>query len=126
MNGNRYLLDTNCIIEILQKDNRELLSKLENADYIAVSIVSKIEFLAFPQIRQKDIELLDEFLEFVDVIDLQNENKEMINYIIEFKQRTKLKLPDSIILATSKFLKAILLTRDQQLLNSSYDFVEKF
>ncbi len=126
MSGNRYLLDTNCIIELLQNDNKELLSKLQDADYIGVSIISKIEFLAFPRINQRDIELLNEFLMHVDVVDLRNKNKKMTNLIIEIRQNSKMKLPDSIILATSKFTNAELLTRDQQLLNSSYDFVKKF
>ena len=113
MSGNRYLLDTNCIIELLQNDNKELLSKLQDADYIGVSIISKIEFLAFPRINQRDIELLNEFLMHVDVVDLRNKNKKMTNLIIEIRQNSKMKLPDSIILATSKFTNAELLTRDQ-------------
>ena len=42
----RYLLDTNAIVALLQ-GNLQLLQLLQNADWIGISIISQIEFLAF-------------------------------------------------------------------------------
>lgn len=54
MNGNRYFLDTNAIIQLLQ-GNEELIKLLTHADYIAVSIISKIEFLSFTKLFSNDM-----------------------------------------------------------------------
>jgi len=50
------------------------------------------------------------------VVDLTNEIK---NEIILLRRSTKLKLPDSIIAATSIILNAVLFTNDDHLLNLS-------
>jgi len=46
MSGERYLLDTNAIVALLQ-GNSQLIQLLQNADPIGISVISKIEFLAF-------------------------------------------------------------------------------
>ena len=46
MSGNRYLLDTNAIVALLQ-GNAQLVQLLQNADWIGISVISQIEFLAF-------------------------------------------------------------------------------
>ncbi|MEA1971950.1 MAG: type II toxin-antitoxin system VapC family toxin [Candidatus Cloacimonadota bacterium] len=126
MSGNRFLLDTNCIIELLQNNNKGLLNKLENANIVAVSIISKIEFLAFPKINESDKKLFSEFIKLIDVIDLRNIDQEIIDLTIEIRHTKNLKLPDSIILATAKSMNAILLTRDKKLLKAYPSFVTVF
>ncbi|MGK7871873.1 MAG: hypothetical protein AB4426_00675 [Xenococcaceae cyanobacterium] len=46
MSGERYLLDTNAIVALL-KENSQLILLLQNADWIGISVISQIEFLAF-------------------------------------------------------------------------------
>jgi tRNA(fMet)-specific endonuclease VapC len=69
MSGNRYLLDTNAIVALLQKD-ANLIQLLQNADWVGISVISQIEFLAFSGLTEADIQLFQQFLQRVEVIDL--------------------------------------------------------
>lgn len=60
MSGNRYLLDTNAIVALLQ-GNPQLIQVLQNADWIGVSVISEIEFLAFSGLSQDDRLLFNSF-----------------------------------------------------------------
>lgn len=53
MNGNRYILDTNAIVALL-KGNSDLISLTGTALWIGISIISSIEFLAFPDLSEDD------------------------------------------------------------------------
>jgi hypothetical protein len=64
MSGNRYLLDTNAIVALLQ-GNTQLIQVLRNADWIGVSVISQIEFLAFSGLSQTDRQLFQQFLQRV-------------------------------------------------------------
>ncbi len=114
MSGNRYLLDTNAIIALLQKD-LNLIQLLQNAEWIGISVTSQIEFLAFSGLSQADIRLFQQFLQRVEVIDLSSENKLLIDQIISIRQQYRLKLPDAIVIAMAKETSAKLVTRDAQL-----------
>lgn len=56
MSGNRYLLDTNAIVALLQ-GTPQLIQLLQNADWIGVSVISQIEFLAFSGLEQNNRQL---------------------------------------------------------------------
>jgi len=56
MNGNRYILDTNAIVALL-KGNNNLLNIAHKAEWIGISVVSYLEFLAFPDLSQQDKQL---------------------------------------------------------------------
>jgi hypothetical protein len=58
MSGNRYVLDTNAIVALLQ-GNFQLIQLLQDADWIGVSVISKIEFLAFSGLSQEDRQLFE-------------------------------------------------------------------
>ena len=47
MNGNRVLLDTNAIAALLQ-GNVSLVEILKSSEWIGISVISEIEFLANP------------------------------------------------------------------------------
>jgi tRNA(fMet)-specific endonuclease VapC len=64
MNGDRYLLDTNGVVALLQ-GNYQLLQILQNADWIGISVISQIEFLAFSGLRELDHQLFQEFIQRV-------------------------------------------------------------
>ena len=114
MNGNRYLLDTNAIVALLQKDSK-LIQLLQNAEWIGISVISQLEFLAFSGLSEADIQIFQQFLQRVEVIDLFGQNKLLIDRIITIRQQYRLKLPDAIIVAMAKEKSAILVTRDIQL-----------
>ena len=113
MSGNRYLLDTNAIVALLQ-GNSQLIQLLQNADWIGISVISQIEFLAFSGLSQADRLLFQQFLQRVAVVDLTMANVALIEKIIELRQQYRLKLPDAIIAAMAIQNSASLVTADQE------------
>jgi predicted nucleic acid-binding protein len=69
MNGNRYLLYTNAIVALLQ-GNSQLIQLLQDADWIGVSVISQIEFLAFSGLSQADRRLFQQFVQRVEIVGL--------------------------------------------------------
>ena len=114
MSGNRYLLDTNAIIALLQQ-NPNLIKLLQSADWVGISIISQIEFLAFSSLSEADKQLFQQFLQRIEVIDLDRQNSFLIEQIIFVRQQYRLKLPDAIIAAMAIQNSAQLVTRDIQL-----------
>ena len=115
MNGNRYLLDTNAIVALLQ-GNADLVKLIQNADWVGIAIISHIEFLAFTGLTEDDKALFQEFLTRVEVIGLAADNLALIEQIIDLRQRYRLKLPDAIIGSISLQNAANLITADQAFL----------
>lgn len=114
MSGNRYLLDTNAIVALLQKDPN-LIRLLQSADWVGISVISQIEFLAFSGLSEADKQLFQQFLLRVEIIDLSSQNRILIKQIISIRQQYRLKLPDAIIAAMTLQNSAKLVTRDVQL-----------
>lgn len=114
MNGNRYLLDTNAIIALLQKEPN-LIKLLQSSDWVGISIISQIEFLAFSGLSEADKQLFQQFLQRVEVINLDRQSSSLIEQIIFVRQQYRLKLPDAIIAAMAIQNLAKLVTRDVQL-----------
>jgi tRNA(fMet)-specific endonuclease VapC len=112
MSGDRYLLDTNAIVALLQGD-ADLIRLIQNADWVGIAIISHIEFLAFAGLTEDDKALFREFLTRVEVIGLAVDNLALIEQIIDLRQRYRLKLPDAIIGAISIQNSANLITADQ-------------
>lgn len=98
MSGNRYLLDTNAIVALLQ-GNSQLLQLLQNADWIGISIISQLEFLAFSGLSPSDIQVFQQFLQRVEVVSLMAGDTVLIQQIIQLRQQYRLKLPDAIVAA---------------------------
>ncbi|EGJ35444.1 MULTISPECIES: PIN domain-containing protein [Moorena] len=98
MSGNRYFLDTNAIVALLQ-GNAKVIQLLQNADWIWISVISQIEFLAFSGLAESDRQLFKQFLQRVEVIGLVSIDTGLIEKIIEIRQQYRLKLPDAIIAA---------------------------
>lgn len=112
MNGKRFLLDTNAVIALLQGNN-QLLKRLQDVQWIGISIITQIEFLAFSGLGDEDKQLFRQFLQRIDVIELAPTQKELINLIIELRQQYRIKLPDAIIAATAVQYEASLVTADK-------------
>jgi len=116
MNGNRYLLDTNAIIALLQ-GNQQIGQILQNAAWVGTSIINQLEFLAFTGLSHADRQLFDLFLQRVEVVGLRQEQNTLINKIIHVRQQYRFPLPDAIVVATAIEMNANLITADQQLHN---------
>ena len=108
MNGNNILLDTNAIIYFL---NGKFL--LDNEYNIFTSIISEIELLCYPKITSEEENIIKDFLNSINIINLDNYIK---NETILLKKEISIKLPDAIILATAKTNNLILLTQDEGIL----------
>jgi tRNA(fMet)-specific endonuclease VapC len=115
MNGKKFLLDTNAIVSLLE-GNKALVECVEEAEWVGISIISKIEFLAFPDLPESDRELFQKFSERITVIGLNNVDGQLISKIIDIrKSYKKIKLPDAIIISTAMLNECILITADKQL-----------
>ena len=116
MNGcNRYLLDTNAVISLLA-GNEGLATELASAQWIGISVITKLEFLAFSRLSEKDRCLFTSFLHRVNVMGLSETDDALHQSIIQKRRDLGLKLPDAIILATALAQDACLVTDDEGLL----------
>ncbi len=113
MSGDRYLLDTNAIVALLQ-GNSQLVQLLKNTDWIGISVISQIEFLAFSGLTQADRQLFQEFLQRIEVVDLTSADADLIEKIIEIRQQFRLKLPDAIVAAMAIQNSAGVVTADRE------------
>lgn len=113
MSGNRYVLDTNAIVALLQR-NIQLIELLKDADWIGVSVISQIEFLVFPGLTQDDRQIFEQFLQRVEVLGLVAIDAVLIDKIVEIRQQHRLKLPDAVIAAMAIQNSASLVTADRE------------
>lgn len=113
MSGNRYVLDTNAIVALLQ-GNIQLIELLKDADWLGVSVISQIEFLVFPGLTQDDCQIFEQFLQRVEVLGLVAIDAVLIEKIIEIRQQHRLKLPDAVIAAMAIQNSASLVTADRE------------
>ena len=114
MNGKRYLLDTNAVVALLRGDT-QLLALLREAEWVGISIISQIEFLAFSGLSQSDQTAFHAFAKRANVVGLTTESAQLIASIVNLRQQYRLKLPDAIIAASALAERASLVTADQQL-----------
>jgi predicted nucleic acid-binding protein len=115
MNGRRCILDTNAIVALL-KGNVSLLNCTEQAEWVGISIISKLEFLSFPDLTESDSKLFKEFQGRINVIDLSHMDEYLISKIIDIrKSYKKIKLPDAIIISTAIMNNCTLITADKEL-----------
>jgi predicted nucleic acid-binding protein len=106
----KYLLDTNAIIYALNSG-----FKFPKCEYL-VSIISEIELLSYSRLTKDDEQVLRILLLNLTNINITDDIK---NETIKIRKMSKIKLPDSLIIATAIVEDAILITSDKQLLNSN-------
>jgi len=124
MNGKRYFLDTNAIIALLNGDNN-IAILLNEAEWVGISVINKLEFLSFPNLSISDLEIFQKFISKVNVIPLTNDNDELHTLIVHIRNKYKLKLPDAIIAATTVVTKSKLITGDKAFFKMKEILVEK-
>ncbi len=113
--GNRYLLDTNALVALLQ-GHSALQQKVQDADWLGISVINALEFLSFDGLSQHDQELFAALSQRIEVLDVSIKNAALFTAITELRKSKRLKLPDAIILASAAAHQAVLLTADVQLL----------
>ena len=82
MNGNKFLLDTNTILYLLNGD--ETLADFLFEKQLYISIISEIELLAYKNITQKEQQKIEYFIAELGVINITQEIK---NKTIEVKKK---------------------------------------
>jgi predicted nucleic acid-binding protein len=112
MNGNKYLLDTNAVLYILDGDETLISFLFEKELYL--SIISEMELLSYKEITDKERQTLEEFLKEFIIINIDEKIK---RNTIEVKKTSGMKLPDSIIAATAITLKLPIITSDKHFKN---------
>jgi predicted nucleic acid-binding protein len=107
MNG-RKLLDTNILI-YLSKKELELAAFAKPADELFISVITYMEALGFPFSSEKEKRIITELCNNLSVINLDNA---VVDRVIEIRRKSKIKLPDAIIAATTLEKGLVLVTRN--------------
>ena len=110
-----YLLDTNAIIYHLQgaAELDSVFSEIsEGAVEPAVSVVTQIELLGFPQISPREEAAINSLLRNFTIADV---DRTIAERAVGLRRKYGLKLPDAIIAATALVLDACLVSRDVDL-----------
>ena len=76
-----------------------------------VSFITQLELLGYKEITKEEKGKVQAFLDDCVVIDINARIKEEV---IKIRQSKKIKLPDSIILATSKYLNIPVMSSDKE------------
>lgn len=119
MSGNKIFVDTNILLYFLKGNSkiREILFGRE----IVISFITEIELLSFPFKLESEKEKVKNMLSFFTIIE---SNKEIKENTIKIRKKSRLKLPDSMILATAKFTNLSLFTADKDFIKAKdYDIV---
>ena len=107
----RAVLDTNAVVSLLA-GNRDLALLLEQAEFIGISIVTYLEFLAFDGLTDADRDCFVAFCKRIHVVPLSIDDSVLLRQTLDLRSRHRLKLPDAIIGATALASKALLITND--------------
>lgn len=110
MNGNKIVLDTNIIV-FASKQLIDVEKLINSFDVFYVSIITFMEAYSYNFSNNNEKLLIDELFNNIEIIEV---NKEIADLAINIRnnKNKKIKLPDAIILATSKYLNLPLLTDD--------------
>lgn len=109
MSGNRLLVDTNILLYFLKGD-LEVIEMISKKD-IVISFITELELLSFLKIHNGSEKIVKGLLKNCSIVELNPEIKDLT---VEFRRKSKLKLPDSIIAATAFYCQLPLMTADKQ------------
>jgi len=108
MNGERIVVDTSALVDYA-KGVPEVAARIEGFE-AQISIITEIEFLAWPGMSEERMPDAHAFLREFYSTGISDSIRDLAALL---KRNHKLKLPDAIIAATARHLKAPLLTRDK-------------
>jgi len=92
------------------KGDQEVIEMISDKDLV-ISFITELELLSFPKLNDDSEKIINGLLKDCQIIDINQEIKDLA---IEFRRKSKLKLPDAIIAATAFYNKLPLLTADKQ------------
>lgn len=110
MNGNKAVLDSNTII-YASKQTIDVEKLLAAYDEFHVSIITYMEVYAHEFENADEKALIDELFDSLEIVEI---TRDIADRAITYRKNKhkQIKLPDAIILATTKYLNADLLTDD--------------
>lgn len=114
MTGNSLFVDTNIALYLLNGD--PTVAESLHQKTVFISFITELELLGLKSISQEEEKVVRAFLTASTIIDINPDIKKLV---VEIRKTSGLKLPDSIILATSHFLNMPLFTADKQFRNLS-------
>jgi predicted nucleic acid-binding protein len=109
--GKEYLIDTNAVIDYLDNKLPDKAAELIDGIEAKISVITRMELLAWPGASKKQTLILNEFIDAVEVFNLE---EPVILKAIEIRKENKTKLPDAIIAATALTHKLTLITRNMK------------
>lgn len=107
--GKEYLIDTNAVIDYLDNKLPDTAAELIDGINVKISVITRMELLAWPGASKKQSLILSEFVDAAEVFNLE---EPVIIKAIEIRKETKTKLPDAIIAATAMVHQLTLITRN--------------
>jgi len=112
--GTNFLIDTNILIYYfdgkMQQDVKQRTEDIFEKSF-KTSVISKIEFLGWPDFSDKASKKADEFIANAEILTL---TEKIVNTTISIKRKKKIKLPDAIIAATCLINNLTLVTRNER------------
>ena len=111
MNGNRYLLDTNAVIQLFD-GNREIEAILNKADFVAMSVMSEFEYLSYAGLSERDVLEYNAFRDTIQVFNVPSDDLIFTQLVVNARKGYGMKLPDAIIAATARANDLSVLTAD--------------
>jgi len=118
-----YVLDTNILIGHLSGNVsvKEWIKNHLKSEYLAISTISKIETLCFPDLKEDDLYEVEKFVDLFNEVSLLGN---VASIAIKIKRNINLSLADSIIAATAISRRAVLVTNDKILAKKVKKFIE--
>jgi predicted nucleic acid-binding protein len=107
VSGSSYVLDTNIVLQLLNGD--KILAGIVNNKALYLSFITEMELLSYSKLTDDEELRVKSFLNDCYVIEM---NYPLKLSAINIRRIHKMKLPDSIIAATSEHLNLPLLTSD--------------
>jgi len=113
----KLLLDTNAILGAFK--GRPSIAALLKAteEELYVSVITRMELLSFHDITQEEENDIRGFLDAVYIVPL---NVDVEKTAIQFRRATRRKLPDAIVAASAIVSKAVLVTYDRELADTTF------
>ncbi len=111
MSGARLLLDTNGVVALLSGTSG-LTAEIRDASWVGISVITRLEFLAFSGLSSEDEALFERFCGRVETVGLTKDDHDLLDSAVRLRRDFGLKLPDAIIAATTLVNAAVLVTAD--------------
>lgn len=114
----KYLLDTTTAIDLFKglEAVKPIKAMLQHTK-VYISIVTRIEMLAYPQMTSEMEKRIHIFLKSVKIIPI---TKKVEQNTILIRRSKRLKIPNTIIAASALSVKATIISRDDHLLSLNW------